>query len=89
MGLLIQEINELRDMLTMFDGGKLSVEDLTAKLNLYSQTEKRSRLILKAWALGIKSSTNDFSGVKDMLVGDEQIKPPKKQIYDRTSERGK
>ena len=77
MGLLVTEINELRQMLNAFDSGKLSAEDLNTKLGVYSQTEKRAKLILKAVSLGMS---------KDELTGGKI--DTKKIPYNRTGSRG-
>jgi hypothetical protein len=89
MGLLVQEINELRKMLKDFDGGSLSREDLSVKIGIYAQTEKRARLILTAAALSLKAGQKAFpKRISKDLVGMDEIDdtPP---VYDRTIDRGK
>ena len=48
MGLLSQEIKELRRMVKLFEGNKITVEHVQTKLKIFNETHKRSRLILDA-----------------------------------------
>ena len=54
MALIEQEIGELRKRLEQLDTGKLSYERLAADISIYSQIEKRARLLLAAKALCYK-----------------------------------
>jgi hypothetical protein len=72
-------------MAKQFDAGKLSVEDLTAKLGIYQQTEKRAKLIITAKALDLKYGIT--KGISNQLIGNEKIKSIK-SIQDRTANRG-
>lgn len=84
MGLLVQEINELRQLLSNFDAGTVSSEDLNVKLNIYSQTEKRTRQILQAWVASQKFGNN---GLMERLVGKDGFKGG--VLEDRTATRGR
>ncbi len=48
MGLIAQEIKELRQMVKLFDAGKITAEDVRVKLNIFKETHKRAKLILDA-----------------------------------------
>lgn len=74
MGLLQQEIKELRQMLKHYDAGKYDREHIQTKVAVYSQIEKRSRLILQALALGAKYGKSRFNQVlKIGLLGDGTV----------------
>ena len=88
MPMLIDEINELRQMLSNFKAGTLSPEDMMVQLAVYSQTEKRTRHILFAWSLALKHNITGMNAVANELVGDAKSKI-KKIPYDRTKDRGK
>jgi len=88
MNLLITEINELRDLLQNFDDGKVDPEDLNAKLNIYSQVEKRSRLMVQAWSLALKYGvSSEDKNIAMQLIGPGELKEPKK-LSNRTTKRG-
>lgn len=46
MGLIAEEIKELRQMVKLVDAGKLTTEEVRVKLNIYKEAHKRARLIL-------------------------------------------
>ena len=50
MGLLEQEIKEIRLMIKKYDAGEVTDEQVQTKIALYSQIEKRARLMLQAFA---------------------------------------
>lgn len=86
MGVLIDEINELKQMIANFDEGKLSAEDFNTKINGYAQIYNRERLLLTAWALSIKSG-QDVKGIGKKLLSGSEFKNPKK-LSSRTAKRG-
>ncbi|MCK5606411.1 hypothetical protein KAR91_31205 [Candidatus Pacearchaeota archaeon] len=47
MGLIEQELLELRQMLKDLEGGKIDGEMVDRKISIYSQSEKRSSMMLK------------------------------------------
>lgn len=49
MGLIADEIKELRQMVKHLDAGKLTTEQVRTKLNIYKETMKRARLILDVY----------------------------------------
>ena len=49
MGLIAEEIKELRQMVKQLDAGKLSTEAVRTKLNIYKETHKRAQLILNVY----------------------------------------
>lgn len=54
MGLLEKEIKELRGLIVDLDGGKITSQELNQKIAIYSQVEKRAKLMLQAHILGAK-----------------------------------
>lgn len=54
MGLLEQEIKELRKLRKDYMAGKVSQDDLYGQLSIYSQIEKRAKQILQAHALAAR-----------------------------------
>ena len=88
MNLLITEINELRQRLKNFDSGKTDVNDLTAAVSVYTQTEKRMRLYLKAMGISMKLGWEiDADLLKQMLGSDIVDTTP--ELEDRTAMRGR
>lgn len=49
MGLIAEEIKELRQMVKLVDAGKLTTEEVRTKLNIYKETHKRAKLILDVY----------------------------------------
>lgn len=71
MGLLEQEIKELRQMIRSFDAGKINSETLELKLKVYNQTEKRAKLMLQGFALAAKFKNKPLNrAFKANLIGD-------------------
>ena len=65
MGLLEQEIKEIRQVRMDFMGGKISREVAMAQLSFYDQTEKRVKMIIQIHALAArfgKGTLNSFIG---------------------------
>ena len=48
MGLIAQEIKELRRMVKLFDAGKVDASHVETKLKIFKESHKRSQLILNA-----------------------------------------
>jgi hypothetical protein len=70
MGLIEEEISELRKLLKQLDNGKITSEQLYAKIAIYSQTEKRAKLLVNAWTLSLKSRMVFSRLLKSNLIGD-------------------
>lgn len=49
MGLIAEEIKELRKMVKQLDAGKITTEEVRTKLNVYKETHKRAQLILNVY----------------------------------------
>ena len=49
MGLMAQEIKELRRMVRLLDNGKITTEQVEIKLKVYKETHKRASLVLNAY----------------------------------------
>lgn len=74
MGLLQQEIFELRQLNQRLSAGDLKPGQINAHVAIYSQIEKRARLMFQAAALGAKfgqSSVKNLS--KSKLIDDSVI----------------
>ena len=87
----MQEINELRQLLKDHTEGKVDNETLKSRLEIYSQVEKRERIIIGGLLLAHKMGvTNLGSIIKTQLLGDGKIKPnlSLKIKKDRTPSRG-
>lgn len=63
MGLLEQEIKELRQMNKMFQDGKIKSEDVLTKIAIYSQVERRAKLLLQALTIGAKYGARAMKAV--------------------------
>ena len=87
--LIITEINELRQRLKNFDAKVIDWNELTAAVSVYTQTEKRMRLYLKAISLGTKLGMKDVNDdlLRQMLGYGEVDTTP--ELKDRTASRGK
>jgi len=73
MGLLEQEIKEIRTMNKQFQDGKIDADHVVARVAMYSQTEKRARLMLQAFSISAKYNKRTFNRiVKTNLIGDSQ-----------------
>jgi N-methylhydantoinase B/oxoprolinase/acetone carboxylase alpha subunit len=89
MGMIVSEINELRQLLADFKDGSITRADLQAQIAVYSQIDKRVRSTL-TWA-GLMIKVGLKRDVKKILGGDivgqiDDLKSP--EMYDRTKERG-
>lgn len=73
MGLIQQEIKELRKMLQDLDSGDLKHDALMDKIAIYSQSEKRARLLLDSLALGAKYGNSAARRIINTnLIGNEE-----------------
>jgi len=70
MPLVEQEIEELRRMFRMLDNGKLTLDQLHGRIAIYSQIEKRAKLIINVNLLALKNRGLFNRIVKSNLVGD-------------------
>ena len=48
MGLLTQEIKEIRQMIKLYDAGKLTTQQVTDKMKMFKEIRARAQLILSA-----------------------------------------
>jgi hypothetical protein len=80
MGLLEQEINELRQLNRDFNAGKIKPENMMINLAIYSQTEKRAKMMLQVFSLVAKhkgkmleklTSSNIISGKQLLRISTE------------------
>lgn len=70
MGLLEQEIMELRQMNKQVMAGTIKPEEVDKRIAIYSQTEKRAKMILQAHALAAKGGARAIKGIiKHNLIG--------------------
>ena len=60
MGLLETELKEIRQDIKHFRAGRLTEEQVQTMIAMYSQTEKRMRLMLQAMALAAKHGKHGF-----------------------------
>lgn len=71
MGLLEQEITEIRQMMRNYDAGKLTTEQIHVKIAMYSQVEKRAKLMLQAFAMAAKHKKSVLTQItQSNLIGD-------------------
>lgn len=71
MGLLEQEIYELRKLRRDYRAGKYDVQHINAEIAIYSQTEKRAKLLLHAHVSGAKIKSGLLREIfKTNLIGD-------------------
>jgi hypothetical protein len=74
MGLLETEIKELRQMNKMVMNGSMKPEEVNARIAIYSQVEKRAKLMVQAYALGAKfGATHTNKLIKHQLIGKESM----------------
>lgn len=74
MGLIEQEIKELRQMNTMLMAGKIKPEEVNAHIAIYGQTEKRAKMILQACALEAKHGKKAYKRLTGtQLIGDGSV----------------
>lgn len=64
MGLLEQEIKELRIMNKQVMQGKMTPEQVNSRIAIYSQTGKRAKMILQAMTLGAKHGKKIMAGLE-------------------------
>jgi hypothetical protein len=65
-----QEIGELRKLIKLMDKGKLTAEQLHSKIEIYSQVEKRAKLMLTAYSLALKNNKLFMRIIKSNMIGD-------------------
>lgn len=65
MGLLEQEIKELRQMNTMLMAGEIKPAEVNARIGIYSQIEKRAKMLLQAYALGAKFGASNLKKLQN------------------------
>jgi hypothetical protein len=82
------EISELRQRLQNFDDKKIDVNELNAAVGVYSQTEKRLKIIMKAMDTAFKMGLQVDSSALVEILGKGKIKSVKK-LQDRTANRGR
>ena len=71
MGLLEQEIKELRELNTLLIDKKVTASDVNARIAIYSQTEKRSKMILQAMVASAKYGKRATDAInRSNLTGD-------------------
>ena len=74
MGLLETEIKELRDMNKQLMDGKIKPAEVNARVAIYSQTEKRAKMLLQAYALSVRQGPSVLEAIKKTnLIGDDAI----------------
>lgn len=74
MGLLEQEINELRMMNEQVINGTIKPSEVSARIAIYSQTEKRARLMLQSHLLGAKFGARGFNKLANtQMIGDGSV----------------
>lgn len=71
MGLIEQEIKELRQLNNDLIAGRVSPEIVNTRIAIYSQTEKRAKMMLQAFALAAKHNKTHLNRmVRANLIGD-------------------
>lgn len=70
MGLLEQEISELRTLLKLIEKGKVTEGQVLARVAVYSQIEKRAKLMLNAFSMVVKNGRTLNRIIKSNLIGD-------------------
>lgn len=74
MGLLEQEIKELRQMNDQLISGTIKPSEVNARIAIYSQTEKRAKMILQSYALAAKFGKIHLGRIsKTQLIGDGSV----------------
>jgi len=61
MGLIQQEVLELRNLIKEIKGGKVKPEEVNSILTVYGQIHKRTEQLLKIEAMNLKNSKRDGS----------------------------
>ncbi len=73
MGLLEQEIYELRKLKRDYDDKKVDEKQVHTKIAIYSQVEKRAKLLLQAYISGTKIKKGLLADIfKTNLIGSAQ-----------------
>jgi hypothetical protein len=73
MGLLEQEIYELRNLRRDFRAGKFDAQHINTEIAIYSQTEKRAKLLLQAHVSGAKVKSGLLREIfKTNMIGEGQ-----------------
>ena len=90
MGLIVTELNELRQLLANYKDGIITKDELDAQLSVYNQTDKRVRNSLQYAALLIKAGMkNDAKRLlKGNLLGETDSINDALPMYNRTEDRG-
>ncbi len=74
MALWETEIKEIRQLRRRLMSGKIKPEEVSAHVSLFSQSEKRSKLIMDALTRGEKSNARNHTKlVKAGLIGEETV----------------
>jgi len=74
MGLLETELKEIRQDIKHFRAKKITEEEVQTLIAMYSQTEKRMRLMLQAMALAAKHGKPHLTRmVRSNLIGDGTV----------------
>ena len=74
MGLLEQEIKELRQMNAQLMAGKITPAEVNARVGIYSQTEKRIKHFLSAYSLAAKHGKGHIAKLANtQLIGDGSV----------------
>jgi len=71
MGLIEEEIKELRQLMRDFKSGKCNSDHVNSMIGIFSQTEKRAKMMLQAYSLAAKHNTRHLKRlVSANLIGD-------------------
>jgi hypothetical protein len=71
MGLIEKEIKEITELRNRFNAGKVKPEEVMINMALFSQTEKRLKLMLQAMAHGAKYGKKQMQTIIDKnILGD-------------------
>jgi hypothetical protein len=80
MGLLDEEITEMRQMLSQYDTGVITDEEIKTKIKIYEQIEKRAKLILEAYVVGYKYDLMNEFFSRNLLSEKEPIDVTSKDL---------
>lgn len=73
MGLIEQEIKELRQMNRDFAAKKIDAENVATRIAIYSQTEKRAKMMLTAFSIAAKHNKGHLRRmIRANLIGDAE-----------------
>lgn len=74
MGLIETELKEIRRDIKHFRSGKMNAEEVQTLIALYSQTEKRMRLILQVMGMAAKHGKKHLNQmIKTNLIGNGTV----------------